>query len=79
MTHHMPPIKDGPFPSTRVLKLLLTLGVAAPGSYAVVYCGERVIGYVGPFVSFPEVVFGVFAIAIAIGATTYQIIKHRQP
>ena len=79
MTHHLPPSQDGKFPSTHSLKLFLTLACAVPGSYAVVYCGNRVIGYVGPFVSFYEVVFGVFAIALAIGGTAYQIIKHRRP
>jgi hypothetical protein len=79
MTHQVPTQHDGKFPTTNVLKLLLTLAGAGGGSYAVVYAGERVVGYVGPFVAFPEVVFGVFAIALAIGGTAYQIIKHRRP
>jgi hypothetical protein len=79
MAHHVPPSKDGAFPTTNVLKLLLTLAGASGGSYAVVYAGERVIGYVGPFVSFYEVWGGVFMVALAIGGTAYQIIKHRRP
>jgi hypothetical protein len=79
MSHQVPPQHDGKFPTSGALKLLLTLAVATPGSYAIVYAGEKVIGYVGPFVAFPEVVFGVFAIMAAIGAGYYQIIKHRRP
>jgi hypothetical protein len=80
MAHHLPPTHDGKFPqSPNSLKLLLTLAAAVPGSYAVVYCGERVIGYVGPFLSLYEVVFGIFAIALAIGGTAYQIIRHNRP
>ena len=80
MTHRLPPAGHDPAPKpVTALKLLLTLAVAAPGSYAVLYGGHKLVAYVGPFTAFPEVWAGVFAVAAAIGATTYQIIRHRRP